>query len=419
MHPEPRTVQRVYLVLLLFNTLAASFIWGINTLFLLDAGLSSTAAFTANALFTAGMVVFEVPTGVVADTWGRRASYLLGAVTLAVSTILYWLAWQMQAPFWAWAATSVMLGLGFTFFSGATEAWLVDALKYTGFKGNLESVFAKGQIVSGIAMLSGSVAGGLVAQWTDLGVPYILRALALAVTFVVALVYMKDWGFVPHAGKHPLREMRQVLRSSMRYGLGNPPVRWMMLSAPFTFGVGIYAFYAMQPYLLELYGDEQAYSIAGLTAAIIAGAQIVGGMAAPRVRRLFRRRTSALLAGLLIDCALLALLGVTTGFWVAVALLILWGLSGAATEPIRQAYMNGLIPSGQRATVLSFDNLLGSSGGVAIQPALGKVADAWSYSTSYLVGATVQLLAAPFVVLARRERAVADPIEFEPAQQGS
>jgi MFS family permease len=419
MHPEPRTVQRVYLVLLLFNTLAASFIWGINTLFLLDAGLSSTAAFTANALFTAGMVVFEVPTGVVADTWGRRASYLLGALTLAVSTILYWLAWQMQAPFWAWAATSVMLGLGFTFFSGATEAWLVDALKYTGFKGNLESVFAKGQIVSGIAMLSGSVAGGLVAQWTDLGVPYILRALALAVTFVVALVYMKDWGFVPHAGKHPLREMRQVLRSSMRYGLGNPPVRWMMLSAPFTFGVGIYAFYAMQPYLLELYGDEQAYSIAGLTAAIIAGAQIVGGMAAPRVRRLFRRRTSALLAGLLIDCALLALLGVTTGFWVAVALLILWGLSGAATEPIRQAYMNGLIPSGQRATVLSFDNLLGSSGGVAIQPALGKVADVWSYSTSYLVGATVQLLAAPFVVLARRERAVADPIEFEPAQQGS
>ena len=419
MHPEPRTVQRVYLVLLLFNTLAASFIWGINTLFLLDAGLSSTAAFTANALFTAGMVVFEVPTGVVADTWGRRASYLLGAVTLAVSTILYWLAWQMQAPFWAWAATSVLLGLGFTFFSGATEAWLVDALKYTGFKGNLESVFAKGQIVSGVAMLSGSVAGGLVAQWTDLGVPYILRALALAVTFVVALVYMKDWGFVPHAGKHPLREMRQVLRSSMRHGLGNPPVRWMMLSAPFSFGVGIYAFYAMQPYLLGLYGDEQAYSIAGLTAAIIAGAQIVGGMAAPRVRRLFRRRTSALLAGLLIDCALLALLGVTTGFWVAVALLILWGLSGAATEPIRQAYMNGLIPSAQRATVLSFDNLLGSSGGVAIQPALGKVADVWSYSTSYLVGASVQLLAAPFVILARRERAVADPIEFEPAQQES
>ena len=418
MSPEPRTVQRVYLTLTLFNTLAASFIWGINTLFLLDAGLSATAAFTANALFTAGMVLFEVPTGVVADTWGRRASYLLGSVTLAASTVLYWLAWQTEAPFWAWAVTSVLLGLGFTFFSGATEAWLVDALKFTGFKGNLESVFAKGQIVGGVAMLSGSVLGGLVAQWTNLGVPYLLRGLALLVTFVVAFLYMRDWGFVPKPGKHPVREMGQVVRGSMRYGLGNRPVRWMMLAAPFTFGVGIYAFYAMQPYLLELYGDEQAYSIAGLAAAIIAGAQIAGGMVAPQVRRLFRNRTSALLAGLVIEVGLLTLLGLATAFWVAVGLLVLWGLTAAASLPIRQAYINGLIPSEQRATVLSFDNLLGSSGGVVIQPALGKVADAASYATSYLVGAGIVLAAWPFMLLARRERPVSDPVEFEPAQQG-
>jgi MFS family permease len=419
MSPEPRTVQRVYLVLILFNTLAASFIWGINTLFLLDAGLSATAAFTANALFTAGMVLFEVPTGVVADTWGRRVSYLLGSLTLAVSTVLYWLAWQAEAPFWAWAVTSALLGLGFTFFSGATEAWLVDALKFTGFKGNLETVFAKGQIVAGAAMLSGSVLGGLIAQWTNLGVPYLLRGLALVVTFVVAFIYMRDWGFVPKPGKHPTREMGQVLRASVRYGLGNRPVRWVMLAAPFTFGVGIYAFYAMQPYLLELYGDEQAYSIAGLAAAITAGAQIAGGMAAPQVRRLFRSRTSVLLTGLLIEVVLLALLGVTTSFWVAVGLLVVWGLIAAASLPIRQAYLNGLIPSAQRATVLSFDNLLGSSGGVVIQPALGKVADVWSYSASYLVASGVQLLAAPFLVLARRERASADPFEVEPAQQGA
>src|SRR4029450_11507500 len=100
MNAEPRTVQRVYLTLVLFNTLAASFIWGINTLFLLDAGLSATAAFTANALFTAGMVLYEVPTGEVADTWGRRASYLLGSVTLAISTALYWLAWRVGGAVW-------------------------------------------------------------------------------------------------------------------------------------------------------------------------------------------------------------------------------------------------------------------------------------------------------------------------------
>ena len=70
--PTPRSVQRTYLVLLLGNTLAAALIWGINTIFLLDAGLSNLEAFAANAFFTAGMVIFEVPTGVVADTIGRR-----------------------------------------------------------------------------------------------------------------------------------------------------------------------------------------------------------------------------------------------------------------------------------------------------------------------------------------------------------
>ncbi|HXQ57670.1 MAG TPA: MFS transporter, partial [Actinomycetes bacterium] len=79
---------------------------------------------------------------------------------------------------------------------------------------------------------------------------------------------------------------------------------------------------------------------------------------------------------------------------------------------------NGLIPSEQRATVLSFDNLLGSSGGVVIQPVLGKVADASSYATSYLVAAAVQLAAAPFLALARHTRASSDPVEAEPAQQG-
>src|SRR5688572_33302866 len=72
------------------------------------------------------MVLFEVPTGVVADTWGRRMSYLLGTLTLAGSTLLYYFMWQLKAPFWAWALVSILIGLGFTFFSGAVEAWLVD-----------------------------------------------------------------------------------------------------------------------------------------------------------------------------------------------------------------------------------------------------------------------------------------------------
>ena len=197
MTPAARSVQRTYLALTLLTTLAASFIWGVNTLFLLDAGLSNAEAFAANAFFAAGQVLFEIPTGVVADTRGRRFSFILGAATLLVSTLLYLYMWQTSAPFIGWALASALLGLGFTFFSGATEAWLVDALTASGFKGNLETVFGRAQIVGGGAMLTGSVLGGVVAQLTDLGMPYIIRAALLGVTVVVAFIFTRDIGFTP------------------------------------------------------------------------------------------------------------------------------------------------------------------------------------------------------------------------------
>jgi MFS family permease len=411
MNAAARRVQRVYLGLLLLNTLAASLIWGINTLFLLDAGLSNAQAFAANAFFTAGMMIFEVPTGIVADTRGRRASFLLGTCTLALTTLGYLWLWHLRAPFWAWALVSVLLGLGFTFFSGAFEAWLVDSLTAAGYfreQGTLDSVLARGTIVEGAAMLGGSVAGGAIAQFTSLAVPYALRALLLAFTFAAAFAWMRDDGFRPSRGKSSVTEVKRVLRASIEHGLGNPATRWVMLAAPFTGGVAMYAFYAMQPYLLELYGRERAYGIAGLAAAIVGGAQIAGGLLAPQLRRFFRRRTSVLIAATAISAVVLAIIGAVPHFALAITCLMLWGLMFAAMMPVRQAYLNGLIASDQRATVLSFDSLLDSSGGVAAQPLLGRVADVWGYPASYLGSAAVQVLALPLIWLARKERAPAD-----------
>lgn len=413
MNAAARRIQRTYLTLTLLATLSASFIWGINTLFLLDAGLTNTQAFAANAFFTVGQVLFEVPTGVIADTRGRRTSYLLGATTLIISTLLYLLMWQIQGPFWGWALASMMIGLGFTFFSGAVEAWLVDALASTGYTGGLDSVFAKGQTTMGVAMLVGSVAGGFVAQATNLGVPYIIRAVMLVITLAVAAALMRDIGFTPSRGGRPLAEVKKILEASIEHGWRNRPVRWMMCAAPFSGGVGIYAFYAMQPYLLDLYGDSGAFGIAGLAAAILAGAQIVGGLMVPFVRRLFSRRTDILVLASMLSVVFLAFIGVTSSFWIAIALLVAWALTFSASQPVRAAYVNGLIPSEQRATVLSFDALMSSAGGVVVQPTLGRVADVWSYSTSYVAGAAIQAIAIPFLFWARREKAESDPIASE------
>jgi MFS family permease len=405
-----RSVERTYLLLTLLTTLAASFIWGVNTLFLLDAGLSNAEAFAANAFFSLGQVIFEVPTGVIADTRGRRFSFLLGAATLLASTVLYLVMWDLAAPFWGWALASALLGLGFTFFSGATEAWLVDALVASGDTRDLEVVFGRAQIVSGGAMLAGSVLGGVIAQFTDLGAPYVVRSVLLGVTVVVAWRFMHDIGFTPDRESSAATAVRTVVTSSIEGGFGNPPVRWLMLAAPFIGGVSFYVFYAAQPYLLEIYGDPNAYSIAGITAALVAGSQIAGGLLVNRVRRFFRRRTTALIEGGAASVAALALLGTVPVFWIAILSLAAWGLLGALQQPMRRAYLNGLIRSDQRATVLSFDSLMSSAGGVVIQPTLGRVADVSGYAASYVVAAGIQALAIPFAILARREKAHSDPI---------
>lgn len=410
MNHEARRVQRVYLTLTLLNTLAASLIWGINTLFLLDAGLNNTEAFAANAFFTLGQVMFEIPTGVVADSRGRRTSFLLGALTLGLSTLLYLYMWEISGPFWGWAASSIVLGLGFTFFSGAVEAWLVDALHATNFTGRLDNVFAKGQIVSGIAMLSGSVAGGIIAQASNLGVPYILRAVVLAISFITAFFVMRDIGFTPEKGKQPVKEVKKILDASIEYGIKNRKVRWVMLSSPFVAGISFYVFYALQPYLLKLYGNPKAYSIAGLVAAIVAGAQIIGGLVVPKIITLFRKRTTILCWIYAVSAIVLILFGVINSFAIAIALIVIWALISATAMPVRQTYLNGEIPSKQRATVLSFDSVIGSTGGVIFQPGLGKVADVYSYSTSYLISGVISAFSVPFLLLARKEHAKSDRI---------
>jgi MFS family permease len=171
----------------------------------------------------------------------------------------------------------------------------------------------------------------------------------------------------------------------------------------------------MQPYLLQLYGDPTAYGVAGLAAAIVGGAQIGGGFLVPHLARGFRRRTSVLVTSVVLSTVTLAFIGVLPQFWIAIVLLVAWGLLFATVTPVRQAYVNGLIPSEQRATVLSFDSLMGSSGGVVIQPILGRTADVWGYPTSYACSAAIQALAIPFMLLARRERAESDPIAVEEA----
>ena len=96
----------------------------------------------------------------------------------------------------------------------------------------------------------------------------------LGVTLLIAWLFMRDEsGFTPREAARVVAEVRSVIRGSIDGGFRNPPVRWLMLAAPFTAGVGIFAFYALQPYLLSLNGVGERRTVSRASAAaMVAGA---------------------------------------------------------------------------------------------------------------------------------------------------
>ncbi|HJS48725.1 MAG TPA: MFS transporter [Gaiellaceae bacterium] len=413
--PESRRVLAGYFTLAGLYTLSAASIWGVNTLFLLDAGLSFFEVFVANAAFSAGMVIFEIPTGVIADTLGRRVSFLLSVAVLGATTLMYVGLAQVEAGVVAYAAVSVGMGLGFTFYSGAMEAWLVDALAATGYRGVLDRVFARGQQVTGIAMLVGTIGGGLLGQ-VDLALPYLVRSALLAAVFVVAFVTMHDLGFTPRkvtAAELP-GEVARNARAGVRFGWGQRPLRLLMLASLVQGGFLMWAFYASQPYLLELL-ESDAVWIAGLVTAAVAMSTIAGNQVVDFASRYCGRRTTLLLAAAAVESTAAVVLGLTATFWVALVALLLVAASVGVTSPVRSAYLHQIVPTEQRATVVSFDSMVSNAGGVGGQIGLGAIGEARSVGAAFVAGGVVTAAALPLLARLRGLGGPADTIIGERA----
>jgi MFS family permease len=408
--PASRRILAGYFTLAGLYTLSAALIWGVNTLFLLGAGLSFFEVFVANAAFSAGMVLFEVPTGVVADTLGRRISFLLSVSVLAATTLMYVALAQVGAGVMAFAVVSVLMGLGFTFYSGAMEAWLVDALAASGFTGLLDRVFARGQQVTGAAMLVGTIGGGLLGQ-IDLALPYVVRAVLLLAVFAIAYVVMHDLGFTPRrvtAAELPAEVARNA-RAGVEYGWRERSLRLLILAAAAQASFTMWAFYAAQPYLLDLL-DSGAIWVSGLVAAGIALATMAGNQVVTFASRFCGRRTTLLLAAAVLQSGAAVLIGLAGSFWLASAGVLLVSLSLGVTGPVRSAYLHQVVPSEQRATVVSFDSMLSNAGSIGGQVGLGALGEARSVGSAFVLGGVATAAALPILGRLRRLGGAPDSI---------
>jgi MFS family permease len=410
---DPKRVIRGYLVITALFTLSASLIWGINTLFLLHAGLSIFEVFVANAAFTAAMALFEIPTGVVADTLGRRISFLLSEATLAVGTLAYVGVAVIHGGLLLFCLAGVILGLGYTFYSGAVEAWAVDALRATGYQSELDNLFARASIVASIAMITGTILGGVLGQ-LDLSLPYLARAALVRLAFAVGFGIMHDIGFTPRAMhmRGVVGEMRKVGKAGMTYGWRKPAVRLLVIESFVSMGFFSWAWYAWQPYFLKLYG-RNAIWLSGLIASLFALAGIAGNVLVGRLVKRTRRRTTILLGATAVTTATMVATGAVRNFWITVPIFLLGAVAMGVMGPVRQTYLHNSIPSSERATLVSFDSLVGSLGSVGGQTGLGFLSQERSIPAGFVIGGLAQILILPIFGQLRALDEPADRITAE------
>ena len=396
-----RIIRTYFVITGLFN-FAMSMIWGIDTLFKMGAGLDIQHVLLTNAAFTLGSMVFEIPTGVVADTLGRRVSFLLCLATLFITTLLYvaiaWRGWG----FWAFVWVSVFLGLGYTFYTGAVDAWLVDALKATGYREPLERVFARGQMFFGGGMLVGTISGGLLGQ-IRLDIPYLVRAAIVVPLFVLAWREMPELGFTPRALelRRVPAEMRRVFVEGLSYGLKHPVVRPVMFASLVGMTFMIFGFYSWQRYFLDLLGRNLVW-VDGVISSLVGLSLIAGNALVTPLSRVIPTRTGLLMVSVAAQAVLTVACGLLTNFYVVVSLYLLYGVAIGLALPVKQAYLNAHIPSAQRATIISLDSMFGNTGGVIGQSVWGVVARARSIGVAWAWSGLTLLLGIPLYWIARR-----------------
>jgi MFS family permease len=307
-------------------------------------------------------------------------------------------------------AAGVILGLGFTFYSGAVEAWLVDALKAAGYGEELDPVFARAEMVAGAAMLLGTVGGGLLGQ-LDLAIPYWVRAALVLMAFGVGLRWMHDSGFTPRSLqlRGIIAEMRKVGRAGLRYGWRAPPMRLLMSHALLLSGFFFWAWYAWPPYFLGLFGRDAVW-LAGVIAALFSLAGIAGNALVSLLARPGRRRTTILLGASTVLAATMAGTGFIQFFWLTVPLFLTGAVAAGVLEPVRQSYLHKSIPSSERATLVSFDALMASLGSIGWQVGLGYLSQRRSVPAGFILGGVAMLLALPIFGRLRRLEQPADRI---------
>ncbi len=385
-----KTVKQYYLLSFLTAIGGMQIISAVYATFLMKNGLSLFEVNLVNSVFFATLFICEIPTGVFADVFGRKSSYVMSAALLSLSMFVY----GSSHSIFGFLGAEMIAAVGMTFRTGAFQAWLVDSLKHQGYAGAFNKIFGRASLYNQIGGGIGAIVGAYLSVRNP-ALPWFVGSAGMAVVTVLAFFTMREEYFVriPFSWKSGWASMRDTAVSSIRYGSQDKAVRFILV---ITF-VQIYAVQALnmywQPFFrnLKIRDEHLGFVFTGMMFFIGVGAFI-----ASRINAEGKERKIILWSMVYVGVTV-SLAAISPTLSVAITLFWIHELGRGFWAPMSDSYLHQRIPSHERASISSFCGMAPHIGGAIGLVISGGIAQVFGISTAWIVAGVVLILGAYFV----------------------
>jgi len=354
-------------------------------LFYQDNGMGMQEIFTLKAIYSVAIVGMEVPSGWMADVWGRKKTLFAGSILGAAGFLIY----SFSFGFWAFAVAEIVLGIGHACVSGADSAMLYDSLKASGktdrYTRNEGRITSAGNFAEAFA----GVLGGLLAT-ISLRTPFYFQFVVAAIAIPAAFTLVEPKiHTIEHI--HSLKKIIRNIRSTLTH---NHNLRISILLSAITGTATLTFAWLVQPYFLAIGLPVEMYGIFWTALNLTVG---VSSVFAHRVE-IFLGKTYSLYAIILLISLGYFLSGIMISMW-GIAFLFLFYLIRGIASPILKNYINQYAQSETRATILSVRDFIIRIIFAVIGPLLGWMTDNINLESAFILAGGIYLVSAVIVVM--------------------
>ena len=390
-----QTERTYYAVVALWN-LPGWFMHPVYPIFLQSRGLDLFEVGLILAIFQFGTFLFEVPTGAVADLYGRKISFLLSCLVRMAAFSMY----SVAEGFAACAIAELVDAMGVTLASGAIDAWAVDGVRAEGDRRPPDRMFARSQAIVRAVMVLGGVACGYLADRFGFTTTWLVAASFNGLAFLLGLVAMRDDRGARRASRLAApRSLWTTVTGGVVAVRDHAVLRMLCLLTVVSAAAMMPVVLYWPPRLEAMAGTGfwlLGWAWAALNVAALAGSLIV----VPLLRRL--RREWVLFGVALWRAGFLAAAACADSLWPALSALVIFEVGTAARQPIVTAWLNEHVGEDLRATVLSVGGMAFMLGGALGLVAIGAVARSFGIPAAWVVCAGSFAAMAPlYLVLGR------------------